>query len=367
MNQRINSKFHNNLSKQLSRKANQKCFFPECPKRAINSHAISKQSSLDNIAVNGKLFRPLSLRNDSAEFKDIVFKEIGINKATTFKGFCQNHDSIFNTIDKNGIKTIRDIFLQIYRSLSKEYFEYKIYKESEVMAFKKELFFDSKHDEQKLVNTSSLLALFYDLLLDVPEAEKQISNYSGNTVTLKPYSKDFNLDITVIYKTIKFKCPVAIHNKLQLFKNNHYYDSFVFLLPYCEKSDLIIISHNDDVNHILSKLSNDIKTLNFIESIMMLDSEWWLSPKIVCGWSNQKKEFIEKDYRYFTERAFLEEYDVSIFDSTRFQLCKKLDKKLQEQELNKISYLPNRSSCENREKTLQVKIIDDLTKIKLHN
>ncbi|WP_133179931.1 hypothetical protein [Shewanella decolorationis] len=364
MSQQINTDFYNFISKKFSKKHKHTCFYPDCEEKAINSHTISKQFSLSHLAVDGKLVTPISLRNDTNERKDIVFKEKGINDATTFKGFCKEHDDLFSTVDQNGIITIRDIFLQIYRSLSKESFEHEIYKEGELTAFKNEFLFDSSHENRKVMSTSKLLMLFYDLLLDFPEADQRISGYNGNSVTLKPFSEAVDLDVTIIYKNIKFNVPVALHNKVQLVFKNTYCDNFIFLIPYKESADLIILSHNNYVEHYLYNLSTDIKTLNFIESSMMMDGEWWISPRVFDSWSNERKQVLQEDFRYFTERSFLEDYDMSIFDSVRLQLCESLNKDQKEEEIKKIDTIPSRLAPEARENLLQEKLISDISKIK---
>ena len=51
--------------------------------------------------------------------KELIYDEIHINRATTFKGFCSIHDSqLFESIDNNmNIKTGEEILLQAYRSV----------------------------------------------------------------------------------------------------------------------------------------------------------------------------------------------------------------------------------------------------------
>ncbi|WNS43075.1 hypothetical protein [Paenibacillus sp. MMS20-IR301] len=92
------------------------CMFPGCNEHAISSHAISKKKSLSQIAEDGILFSVKSKR--IYPDKEISIGEKGINDASTFKGFCKQHDDIFSSLDKEGIKTEKDVFLQAYRTLS---------------------------------------------------------------------------------------------------------------------------------------------------------------------------------------------------------------------------------------------------------
>lgn len=74
------------------------CFFPRCLKKAINSHSQSASSSLRSIQENGFViarkchFLP---RKQSPNWE-----EVGVNKVTTFKGFCHIHDNkLFERVD----------------------------------------------------------------------------------------------------------------------------------------------------------------------------------------------------------------------------------------------------------------------------
>lgn len=72
-----------------------KCFIPGCKKYAIRSHSQSRANSLNNICENGYVITTLSsfwsfIRNcDPAKY----FEKIGVKKASTFQGFCQQHDN----------------------------------------------------------------------------------------------------------------------------------------------------------------------------------------------------------------------------------------------------------------------------------
>jgi len=97
----------------------------ECSGRIVKAHTVSKSSSLKQIARNGHVyaFKP-SLKSISTKEGLIVPELLGINKASTFTGFCSFHDKIlFSEIeDKKFNATSEQVFLVGYRSLSKEYF-----------------------------------------------------------------------------------------------------------------------------------------------------------------------------------------------------------------------------------------------------
>jgi len=87
---------YNKLFSNTYRKCRFKgCVFPNksgCSKKPIKAHSIQKNKILRHIAVNGMII--------SGDIRKTLFthefEEIGINSASTFFGFCNNHDaSIF--------------------------------------------------------------------------------------------------------------------------------------------------------------------------------------------------------------------------------------------------------------------------------
>lgn len=76
------------------------------------------------IAENGHVKKLSPVRY--GDEKKSKIPDIGINDATAFNGFCHLHDSIFNDIDERKIDTLRDLYLQIYRSMSCFYYHEKI-------------------------------------------------------------------------------------------------------------------------------------------------------------------------------------------------------------------------------------------------
>ena len=73
------------------------CYVPdslkhECSKRIINAHTVSKSGSLKEIAdeSNHVLGLKISLPNIIKNEGKLIPEKIGINQASTFKGFCSN-------------------------------------------------------------------------------------------------------------------------------------------------------------------------------------------------------------------------------------------------------------------------------------
>lgn len=332
-------KFHDKLQKLLSRKARHSCMYPGCTDPAIHAHEISKEHSLRGIAEGGKLFMPISIRDDNNVYKVIEFKPIGIQEATTFKGFCQPHDSLFSSIDTKGIVSYRDVFLQLYRSLASEYFIYSAYQKSERYSGQVRDFNEAL-EKSKSISTSRALMLFHDLITDFPEALSHLPE--GNRLKLKPFSKKEGMESSILVRRIRFNCQVALHKKFSLQKDGCNFDTFVFVVPSDAGATMIILCRPDDAEELLGQVRTDLDTLNFLESCMMNDGLWWLAPSVIEGWSKEKLKLIESDYWAFHEREYLEPYDVSLFDQVREQLCQYLPPNIQETEITKINRLPER-------------------------
>ncbi len=103
--------------------------------KIISAHSIQKSGQLNNIAESGHVYRL------NAEFSTLrktdgipIPKKIGVRTASTFHGFCKDHDnSLFKSIDTETLgPNKQQIALYAYRCLCREYFV----KENAVAALK---------------------------------------------------------------------------------------------------------------------------------------------------------------------------------------------------------------------------------------
>ena len=98
------------------------CLHPEAPNncrgRIVSAHTIQKSGGLTKIAENGHVLTP----DSSSEPTEM--KRIGINKASTFTGFCKFHDdTLFAPIEKYPLLlNRRHAFLLAFRVVSHELF-----------------------------------------------------------------------------------------------------------------------------------------------------------------------------------------------------------------------------------------------------
>ena len=105
------------------------CYVPadlkhECSQKIINAHTVSKSGSLKEIAdeSNHVLGLKISLSNIMKNEGKLVPEKIGINKASTFKGFCSIHDkSLFSCIeDREFVGDDEQCLALMYRPVAKE-------------------------------------------------------------------------------------------------------------------------------------------------------------------------------------------------------------------------------------------------------
>jgi len=92
---------------------------------AINAHSIQKNKSLVKIAQNGKVYTLSPNMSDIKKHRgNPSYEKIGINKVSTFLGFCKKHDNeLFEPIDNNPLyPTDEHVFLYSYRSMCRELF-----------------------------------------------------------------------------------------------------------------------------------------------------------------------------------------------------------------------------------------------------
>jgi hypothetical protein len=92
---------------------------------SIDAHSIQKSAVLSLVAQNGKIYAPSkNFRDTKRSNGRITFTEQGVNKASTFRGFCGKHDNeLFEPIDNAPLApTPEQLALYAYRSLCREVF-----------------------------------------------------------------------------------------------------------------------------------------------------------------------------------------------------------------------------------------------------
>lgn len=99
------------------------CMYRGCPNPTIRrSHAIQKSAHLEHLAEDQHVLTPqLNARGQ------LEMKRIGVNLASTFPGFCKDHEQIFTEFETNGsISSPKHFGLQAFRTLCREIFRKRL-------------------------------------------------------------------------------------------------------------------------------------------------------------------------------------------------------------------------------------------------
>jgi hypothetical protein len=111
-----------------------RCMVPGCANRSIvRSHTVPKGMSLTSIAEAGHVLEPtFNYKTGTAGLE-----KIGVGRATTFPGFCSQHELLFEQFEnKKSIKTEAHISLQTYRAACRELFRAQFHIEQHDWAMK---------------------------------------------------------------------------------------------------------------------------------------------------------------------------------------------------------------------------------------
>lgn len=347
----------NKGEKMLNKHRNKgKCMYCDCTIDSINSHTISKMGSLSTISANGNVGYFISKRNELE--KNLIYANLSINNATTFKGFCSTHDSeLFNLIDNNSeSKTDEEILLQSYRSVCKSLFDesyfppLELFEEPTIDLIKDYLRNDESYKsidldaeeftikqildsiisdhKNKLLETSRILldykqSIENDVKCIFPNIAKDNDGIRG-TKTNKVQTSDKK--VTILYNRFDWRIPVSIFNHFR-FKVGKSVDSVLNFtyIPYENSAEVYWIFSSKDFDYFYkyweSFISERIHTLNRIESCMMAQENWCIDPQIIDYLPEERQNVLFKDMYYSNERTnIFENYDMSIFDDIRNQL-----------------------------------------------
>lgn len=338
----------------LSRKKNYACHYPGCDQKSISSHSISK-NTLHLISSAGHVIVPkfnrarFTKKDLDGRSTNLCFGEVGVDRASTFKGFCYKHDnSIFLNLDDRGIKTKRDIILQVYRTAQKFLFDDLAHSKAELKIHGYEYHSNSEFYSSLSISLDKIIALCEDLLVDFEDLDSVIEIENSKTLSISPFSEKVSLDVEILYKRFETKFPVALQKCFTLRLNGEYSLSLVIITPGEEFTSVIVLCSSEFRSKYLSCFSSEINFLNFVESVLMHDSEFYLNKEVVDAWGPERLNAITNDFYFFNERKFLENYDQSLFDEIRRNICLTLPEDKRVVELKKIYDIHPRDSLEVR-------------------
>lgn len=386
------------------------CLYPECLDKTIFSHAISRSISMEKISENGHVKNFSPIRHGDEKISKIL--DVGINDATAFNGFCHLHDGVFNDIDEREINNLRDLYLQVYRSMSCVYYYEKIgdilYPNIDIGEAVK-IIVDNQISKGEIDITQDKLDEIKELLSDEMERSNNIKNRELNKIkeeinrvrnyflnniyeldeckyvnrklngkgtelqTIK--FNDFNY--ALFYYITDFQVPVAINTMHNLNYDGRDFLFFYIVIPYEESNIIIGVMENNlpaeyydkIINLIDDAFKNRLAVLNFIETLIISSpDDTYLKPCVIHNMEKRKLDFILNDFMFLHEflsfDKYFSEYDVSIFDELRSSIISEDGNVFNESELEKIHTLPEREKIEVRKEKMMSKIMRENITIK---
>lgn len=322
------------------------CIYHNCTNKSIvRSHAIQKSKSLKLIADENHLLQPIYNENNSNV--EMRMNKVGINDATTFPGFCIEHEKLFVEFETIGeVKTIHHGKLQSYRNICREI----VYNSNELESEKysinryKELRNKKATDiANKITNGKKLRYVdieYKDTYITVKE--KSIRYIEDKLLVLKKYhdnlvlvinGKEMDNDIYSEGITINTRLPISLCG----IASQGVEDNGVRRKCYCilnvipaENSTSIIISGLQQDKGVLYPYwkyytQNNISILNMIESYMVHGSDhWFINPSVWYKISNEKQRIILNEI-LATEKSFIDQFELSIFDNIRSAFIEQLE------------------------------------------
>lgn len=337
-----------------------RCIYPKCTKRSIKSHSIPKNSSLNIISDNGHVLKP-DFDIYGKELK-VKMKSIGINNASVFPGFCEEHEKLFSIYENDGkIDTYKKVLLQSYRAICHEivvrgnerfvteqlYIEYKKTIESESLKYISGLL--KNHIELgkikgiKVNGGDKLLLTFEKQIKYVNKSLTPLQEYSDAIISeLTNSNKPSKIIFSVI--TIDYILPVALcgfaSSELQINGDRTDFLLIMNVVP-INNETYILCATNKKNEKILNKYTefyyqDHLSILNMVESFMIFGSDhWFIRPSKWHTLPEDRKGILLADILQSKE-SFIEMYPLSIFDEARKTFIDMFLRNTKDRELTKI-------------------------------
>ncbi|RLK62389.1 hypothetical protein D3H64_10085 [Atopobacter sp. AH10] len=269
------------------------CLHPDknnCKGKIIRAHSIQNKRVLEKISENGTVYMPISNTGNPFE----LIGEYGRRVATTFTGFCDYHDKMFQPIEINNFSSDNEeqIFLYIYRAFIFDYHQ--------KLELKKQYEQNQLVDERlKLLSIGNLLAL-HDLEDDKKYFDRAILD------------KDYNILKYIVWKfhqPIKFAATGLLSPEEDLDGNfiqsvadeSNQLEHLYFSVFPEELSSYIIMAYLDKGKNIFDGLFKQLVTLNYQQKknftnyvIIKGTDNLAINPK---AWNNTS-EIFKESFRY---------------------------------------------------------------------
>lgn len=259
-----------------------KCLYKNCENQTLKySHIFQKNGILNNISHNNHILQfnkdAFNIEKNGSSF---LLKEIGINKAFSFPGFCSYHDNlVFESIEKTKINFENRVTqtLFAYRSICNE-------------IYRKEVMKDVYNGLSTSHNVSPQISFF---------SKNQLSNEIYGIKNLTFFKKELEEELENNTHRFQFDCvkfdktEICISAPLNIYDENNpksfedkktmqnYVTSVINIFPYNNSSYLLSAQHLDFNCNWTEKFVNDFSKnspdnkLKLISDFITTRAEMW--------------------------------------------------------------------------------------------
>jgi hypothetical protein len=336
------------LFKSISQKTRKKylkprtCIYPNCTSLSIKrSHSITKSNSLKFIADQGQVLQPV-LDEFGSNLK-LSMKSIGINKASTFPGYCETHEKLFQQYENRNLNEESFVPLQVYRAICREIvhlnievniiqtimdtYKSKIKQEASniLMANLKKHGINKKIRTFNIKENDGILFQFQWLKNDFETRITYLKDYSerilNEYIDKSPRSKKTTINHGVC---VDHKFPVALCGYTSLAYGNATIKKMLLITNIIPMENCTYIfcsagkEHSKFFRNIIDfYFQSPLTILSFIESFMVRSSDhWFINPSYWNSFSKIKQQMILAEILN-ADKLITDEFEYSIFDDIR--------------------------------------------------
>lgn len=353
------------------------CIYKGCKEKSIpRSHSIQKASSLKLISENNHV---LAIEIDIHSGK-LTTQKVGINIASTFPGFCKQHEALFSNFEADKeLVSSEDFTLQLYRTVCREIVnknyhigvlekrkeQYTSFRDKRIAEhLRKELGADFIEKHKIKLSTLKFTNLDYrmdKITNEIKKLKKDLDGFlykfqSGivNDILTKKSHKIYG---TVLALDIELPICLAGCGNFQVTRKSKTInvDAILNVLPYPKKTYIIaavLSKFRSELDMYISRFSNPLETVNMVESWMLHGSDhWFIKPSVWDKIQPQFKEKILNDIWDFSKNIG-HKYKYSILNDVKrlfLDIADKSDtqnihpdlKQLLQEEKNKLTDIPS--------------------------
>lgn len=320
------------------------CMVPSCTHTSIaRSHTVPRAMLSDRVADEGHALTPALDRNQNGR---LVMQKVGISDASTFPGFCETHECLFEAFENaKKLSSERDLLLQTYRTACRELFRTNIWMQqvsgtiSTFECLRDARLTDRLRDRIKASGLSELgvqqIKVSSDPLIEPwvnrLKRLKELHSYCANDLIPMLEAAVFGGDesnITSLAIDIDLELPVGISGMASLnviFGGQSTLPNITFgVLPHTGGTLVFMAALGKDQAALQAYydrwMENGLTLLSMIESWMINGTDqWYVRPSV---WEKLGEERQEAILQSITEckQSVYEESKFSIFDEVRRDL-----------------------------------------------